>query len=116
MLLVRSMISAAMAVGHVNERERAEILERMAERGLSPSARAALEYEFQHPASTIQLAAAADDLPTALTVYLASLVATDPDSIAGKRHLAQLATMLGLPQVLIGALDAAVESRERTAA
>ena len=116
MLLVRSMISAAMAVGHVNDRERAEMLERMTQLGLTPSERAALDYEFQHPASTIQLAAAVNDIPTAVAVYLASLVAIDPDCMAGKRHLSQLATLLGLPQALIGTLNAAVESRERTAA
>jgi len=115
-LLIRAMISAAMADGHVNERERARILERMRDLGLTASERAALEYEFQHPVSTIQLAAAASDVPTAVEVYLASLVAIDPDCVAGRRHLSELSNLLGLPAELISSLHASVRPEERSAA
>ena len=116
LLLVRAMISAAMADGHVSPHERSRILERMQELGLTASERAALEYEFQHPADTIQLAAAANDVPTAVEVYLASLVAIDPDCVAGRRHMQELAALLGLPKDLVATLSGSVQAPERTAA
>lgn len=96
MLLVRAMVAAAAADGTVDEKERADILGRLAATGVGPAEQAELAKELEHPRPVASLVAEVDSPEMAKQFYAVSLLAISIDNNAEKLHMRAVAGMLGL--------------------
>lgn len=116
LLLLRSMIAAAVSDGLIDATERERIVGRLADLGLGAEERQFLEREIAAPASPQQLAAAAATPEMKSEVYLAAAIAIEADTSAEQAYLRYLAATLGLEEALVAHLDAAVRSAKTPAA
>lgn len=117
LLLVRAMIAAASADGHMDGGEQARIFEKVQTLELGPEDKATLFDELRHPLSLEQLVAQVSDPETSLEVYAASLVAIDETRPEARTYLRRLATALELPEALVAAVheQADLARRDRAA-
>ena len=106
--LIRAMIAAANADGHVGAEEQKQIFEAANRAGLDAEDKAFVFDALQNPSSPAQLAALAGGQEQAAEIYLAARIAIDVDHPAEKAFLETLARSLRLPDALIGHLDAQV--------
>ncbi len=104
--LVRSMVAAAKADGHVTARERARILAQLPELGLGPEAERLIAEELDAPLDAGRIAALAAGPEEAAEIYAAALLVVDPDAPAEKAWMALLAARLGLDPGLVQHLHA----------
>ncbi|WP_100641902.1 tellurite resistance TerB family protein [Alteromonas facilis] len=102
MLLMRAMIAAAYADGHIDEAERARIFQQVDTMDLSVEEKATLFDELRKPLKMPALIAAVPDAQTGIEVYAASVSAIDLEQPASKEYLQQLASQLCLPKELVG--------------
>ncbi len=100
LLLLRAMISAAMADGHIDVGEQTRIFSRLSELDLRDHEKSLILDELRHPARAEQLVEQCTDLATSLEVYAASILAVDTSCPAGRVYLDDLAEQLALPPVL----------------
>lgn len=115
--LMRAMIAAAKADGHVDDAERRRIAENLDILALEASQRAFIEAELRKPLDVGEVADAARCPEHAAEIYTASLLAIDPTGAAERGYLAMLAARLKLDPELIAHLEAtATESTQREAA
>jgi len=105
--LIRAMIAAAAADGHIDEQEQATILGGLREAGLDQEAQAWLKKELAEPASIDALVEAAESPELATQIYTAARIAINPDTRAEKDFLAGLAGSLGLDAELVANIDTA---------
>ncbi len=103
--LVRAMIGAAKADGHVDAAEQQRIFEQVERLGLDAEAKAFVFDALAAPASVAAIAAAARTPEQAAELYLASRLAIDPDQPAERAYLEALAHRLALPPGLAVRLD-----------
>ena len=103
--LLRAMISAAMADGHLSAAEQKQIFGRLGELQLPAEERALLFDEMSAPRSVQALAADARDPALAIEVYLASRLVIDGSCPAGHQHLQELRQALRLPPALAESLE-----------
>ena len=96
LLLIRAMIAAANADGEISPGERQAILAKLDEAGAGPDERQVIEQELATPVSTDALVREVHDPQTAEQVYLASVLAIEPDSDAERSYLQYLAARLKL--------------------
>lgn len=96
LLLLRAMIAAIHADGVADATERARIVGELAELGLSPEDRAALEQEIDHPKPIALLASEVQSPELAEQFYTVSLLAIDVDHEAERAHLRMLPALLRL--------------------
>ena len=108
--LIRAMIAAAKADGHVTPGERARIGEELDKLRLDRADRSFVEAELAKPLDAEAVAAAATGPEHAAEIYAASLLAIDPYGEQESRYLAQLADRLQLEPGLVDHLHANVES------
>jgi uncharacterized membrane protein YebE (DUF533 family) len=116
LVLVRAMIAAAKADGHIDMQERQRILGEVGKLELGDEAQAFLIDELAKPADVDDLAAEAKTPAMAAEIYAASLMAIDTDNAAEKAYLARLADRLRLDPQLVAHLESKVEAvttRER---
>lgn len=104
LLLLRAMITAAHADGHLDGAERARIFDRVAELDLSSSDKALLFDELQRPMSIDALAEAAPDQEAAIEVYVASVLTVDSSQPDSATYLRRLAARLALPAGVVNAV------------
>lgn len=104
--LVRAMVAAAKADGHVTTAERRRIEGQLAELGLGAEARALIEAELDAPLDPGRIAALARGPEEAAEIYAASLLVVDPEAPAEKGYLGLLAARLGLAPGLVDHLHA----------
>ena len=116
MLVMRSMIAAAMADGHLSPHEHSLIFERVAELELDESEKSLLIDEMRLPKSPETLAESVEDLETALQVYAAARLVIDIECRAGEVHHDRLARALRLPAELIEAIENEEELAEAATA
>ena len=95
-LMLRAMIQAAKADGHLDAQEIERIMGKLNEGGEDGEARDFVLREMRGPVDVEGLAAAARDPKQAAEVYAASLMAIEVDTQAERDYLARLATALGL--------------------
>lgn len=112
LVLVRAMIAAAKADGHIDEAERARILERAHASGLDREAEAFLANELVSPIDLDALVGAAKTEEQKVELYTASRLAIEPDSRAERGYLDLLAGRLGLADELVEHIEAAVSSHK----
>jgi uncharacterized membrane protein YebE (DUF533 family) len=105
-LLVRAMIAAAKADGHVDQAEMRKIIGRVEEGGVSDAEKSFVMSELAAPVDVAALAAEARSPGQAAEVYAASLIAIDADSEAERQHLRALAQALRLDRETVAQLHA----------
>ena len=96
MQIVRAMIAAAKADGHIDADERARFTEQIQQMGLDESTRSMLHAELDKPLDAMDVASGVDSLAAASEIYLASLMVIDVDNDKERAYLRTLAQALNL--------------------
>ena len=110
LILVRAMIAAARADGHIDDAERHAILGKVQLAGLGADAQAFLDHELANPVDLDAIIGAAATESQKVELYTASRIAIDPDSRAERGYLDLLAGRLGLADALVDHIEATVSS------
>ena len=108
--LVRAMISAAKADGHVDDEERQKIAGKLQLAGIGAEAGKFLMAELESPLDLDTLVAGARTDAQKLELYTASRLTIDPDTRAERGYLDLLAGRLGLPDALVDHVEATVSA------
>ncbi|MCG8558873.1 MAG: tellurite resistance TerB family protein [Hyphomicrobiales bacterium] len=104
--LMRAMIAAAKADGHVSDDERARIDTQLEALQIDAEQRAFIDTELAKPLDIDAVAAGAKCPEQAAEIYTASLLAIDPNGAAERGYLAMLGARLKLDPGLIEHLHA----------
>lgn len=99
--LVRAMVAAAKADGHVTSAERRRILSQLPQLGLGPEAEALIAEELDCPLDVGRVAEMANGPEEAAEIYAASLLVVDHEAPAERGYLAMLAARLKLDPRLV---------------
>jgi uncharacterized membrane protein YebE (DUF533 family) len=108
--LLRAMIAAAKADGHVDAQEQARIFAEMDKLPLASEDKAFVMDELRAKLDVDAVAAAAATPEEAAEIYTASLLAIDVDNAAERGYLAMLAARLKLDDALVAHLQQSVAS------
>ena len=108
--LLRAMVAAAKADGHIDSAEQTRIFERMGTMPLSNDDKAFVMDELRAPLDIDAVASGASNQQEAAEIYAASLLAIDPDGPAEKGYLGMLGARLKLEPGLIDHLHSTVAS------
>jgi uncharacterized membrane protein YebE (DUF533 family) len=114
--LLRAMISAAKADGHVDAAEQANIFAQMDRMTLAAEDKAFVIDEIRKPLDIDAVARAARSPEEAAELYVASLLAVNVDHPAEKAYLDMLAARMQLDPKLVAHLHATVEGATEPAA
>lgn len=98
--LVKAMIAAAKADGHIDEVEQTRIFDAVEEMPSSSDFKFMMMDLLRYPSSVQELAAEVGSLEQKTELYLISCFAIDVDNDAESRYLGELANALGLPNSL----------------
>mgnify|MGYP001552781240 CR=1 FL=1 len=109
LLIMRAMIAAAFADGHLDDQEKARIFAELDRRQLSPTDKASLFDELKHPLSMSKIVEEVGSPEIAAEVYAASLIAIDETSPDGQLYLRTLASALSIPEELTTSIYEQVE-------
>ena len=108
--LLRAMIAAAKADGHIDNAEQANIFAQMDRLDVSAEDKAFVMDELRKPLDVDAVAGAAQTPEEAAELYTVSLLAIDVDNPSERAYLALLAARLKLDEKLVAHLHATVES------
>jgi len=114
--LVRAMIAAANADGHIDAEERETILAHLATLQLDDEDKAFVFEALMSPSTVGEVAGLANGAEQATEIYLVSRMAIDPDDPAERHYLDDLARHLALPPDLVTELETQVKAQEPIAA
>lgn len=103
--LVRAMISAANADGHIDQNEHAQIQQQIQTMELAGDEKAFLFDQLNAPSDPIAIARLSGGEEQSAEIYLASALALDVDTPEEQRYLERLADALRLPSELRAELD-----------
>lgn len=106
--LVRAMIAAARADGHIDDQEKALIYERLQSAGIGGETEAFIQGELSRPTDLDAIVASAASESQKVELYTASRLTIDPGTRAERGYLDMLAGRLDLPDALIDQIDATV--------
>ncbi|EKF17020.1 tellurite resistance TerB family protein [Nitratireductor pacificus] len=106
--LVRAMIAAARADGHIDDAERGKIADKLKLAGVGEEAEAFLMQELEAPVDLDALVAAAQTDAQKIELYTASRLTIEPKTRAERGYLDMLAGRLRLPDALIDHIEATV--------
>ncbi len=104
-ILLKAMLAAAKADGHIDDEERAKILDQAKTLGLKEETLRFIEEQLQTPADARAIAAEADSKETAAEIYLLSRMVIDAANEQEKRYLQQLAEALNLERDFVAQLE-----------
>ncbi|CAN7380851.1 tellurite resistance TerB family protein [Rhizobium sp. LjRoot30] len=110
LVLIQAMIAAAKADGHIDDTERARIIDKVKLSGFGSEAEAFFQKELNEPTDLDALIAAARTEEQRVELYTASRLAIEPDSRAERGYLDLLAGRLGLPDALVDHIEATVST------
>jgi uncharacterized membrane protein YebE (DUF533 family) len=105
--LVRAMVGAAKADGHIDATEQRRLFAEVERLGLDADAKAYIFDLLTQDVDLYDLARAATTPEQGAEIYLAARLAIDPNEPAERAYLDALATRLGLPAQLRASLDGA---------
>jgi uncharacterized membrane protein YebE (DUF533 family) len=108
--LVRAMILAARADGHIDDAERAKIGDRVKLAGIDSEASQFLAAELERPFNLDELVASARTDAQRVELYTASRLAIEPETRAERGYLDMLAGRLKLPDALVDHVEATVSA------
>jgi uncharacterized membrane protein YebE (DUF533 family) len=94
--ILRAMIAAAKADGHIDGMEQQKIFGKLDEMDLDTEAKAFVMDELRKPLDIDSVVAAATSTELAVEIYAASVLAIDPDDPAEQAYVAMLASRLKL--------------------
>jgi uncharacterized membrane protein YebE (DUF533 family) len=103
--LLRAMIAAAKADGHVDAAEQKHIFDKIDELALDTEAKAFVIDELRKPLDIDAVVRGATSPEAAVEIYAASTLAIDPDDPAEQAYLAMLASRLKLDPGLRASVD-----------
>jgi len=106
--LLRAMIAAAKADGHIDQDEQRRIFGEVDRLDLGAEEKAFVIEELSRPLDVQAVVAGATCPERAAEIYAASLLAVDPDTPAERAYLSLLAERLGLEPALVDHLHANV--------
>ncbi|OCQ20860.1 hypothetical protein A7985_13780 [Pseudoalteromonas luteoviolacea] len=101
LIIMRAMIAAAYADGHIDEIERQKIFAQVETMALSVTEKAMLFDELRKPMSLTELVQAVPNAQTGIEVYAASASAIDLHQSVSQQYLQALAQQLCLPRELV---------------
>jgi uncharacterized membrane protein YebE (DUF533 family) len=113
--ILKALIAAAKADGHVDERERAVIEGEFSRLDADPDVRQWLQAELQKPLDPAEVARAATSTQLASEMYLASLLAVDEQNFMERAYLDELARQLKLDDGLKVQLEQRIKDTGDTA-
>lgn len=99
--LLKAMIAAAKADGHIDDAERQKISEHIQEQGFDSEFLKFLGEELENPLDATQIADSVDSPEAAAEVYLASLMVIDVENEQERTYLENLASELKLAPELV---------------
>jgi uncharacterized membrane protein YebE (DUF533 family) len=105
--LVRAMVGAAKADGHIDAAEQRRLFAQVERLGLDAESKAYVFDLLTHDVDVQSLVSAVDTPEQGAELYLAARLAIDPDEPAERAYLDALATRLKLPAELRASLDSA---------
>lgn len=108
--LVRAMIAAARADGHIDDDERARIADRLAMNGIDEDEQSFVRAELARPVDLDSIVGAAKTEAQRVELYTASRLAIDPQTRAERGYLDMLAGRLQLPDPLVDHIEATIVS------
>lgn len=108
MAVLRGMIAAAKADGHVDVEEQGRIQQAVQSLGAAPEVSAFVQQELDKPLDPAEVARGIDDQELASEVYLASVLMVDEQNFMERAYLKELATQLRLQPDLVAQLEAQV--------
>jgi uncharacterized membrane protein YebE (DUF533 family) len=108
--LLRAMIAAAKADGHIDATEQANIFSQINKLNLSSEEKAFVIDELQRPLDIDAVAKGARSQEEAAEIYAASLLSIDLDNAAERGYLSMLAARLNLDEKLVAHLHATIEA------
>lgn len=108
--IIRAMIAAAKADGHIDEDEKKRIDQQIADMDLVEGAADFVARELDKPLNIHDVVDGIDDPEAAVEVYLASRMVIDVDNIPERIYLKSLARELALSDELVARLDNVVQS------
>lgn len=103
--LIRAMVAAAKADGHIDAEEQRRIFDKVAELGLDAESKAFVFDALAAPIGVSEVAAFASTQEQAAELYLVSRLAVVPDEPVERTYLEALAHRLKLPGDLMAHLD-----------
>ncbi len=112
LLLLRAMIAAAKADGHVDAQELSRIEAGIEKMGLADADAEFLKNEIRQSLDIDTLVAAVKDKEVAAEVYLVSRIMVDVQNSAEKLYLQELALKLGLEPGEIDSLESGLENEK----
>lgn len=98
--LIKAMIAAAKADGHIDATEQQRIFSAVEEMDVSAEVKGVIFDLLQQPITLEELAAGAATIEHRSELYLASCLVINPDHPSERAHLEQLAVVLELPEGL----------------
>jgi uncharacterized membrane protein YebE (DUF533 family) len=110
LMLIRAMIAAAKADGHIDDEERQKIGAKLSLAGVGAEAEAFMKAELETPLDIDAIVASAQSEEQKVELYTASRLTIDPDTRAERGYLDLLAGRLGLPDALVDHIEATVSS------
>lgn len=108
--LIRAMLAAANADGHIDEQERSRISDRLRQAGIDEESGEFLRQELANPLDLDALAATAHSDPQKVELYTASRIVLEPNTDVERQYLERLAERLGLPEALVEHIEATVSA------
>ena len=114
--LIKAMIAAANADGHIDADEQRTVYEAVQKMQLDAEDKAIVFDILQNPPSLETIVTLSNGLEQASEIYLVSRMAIDPDHPSEKAYLSDLAAKLGLPDGLVLHLEGQMEQAEMQAA
>lgn len=109
-LILKAMIAAAKADGHVDEQEMAKIEQTISEMGADNQLQQLVKNELHKPLDPAAIAQLATTPAQASELYLASLLIADEQNFMEKAYLNELAKQLQLADDLVMALEQQVNA------
>lgn len=104
--LLKMMIAAAQADGHIDENERKNIVEQIKALGLKSETVHAIETELHQPIDIKTLVQSVDSPEEAAEMYLVARVILNVDEVRERLFLKELSSALGLESGLVDSLEA----------
>ncbi|HFD11607.1 MAG TPA: tellurite resistance TerB family protein [Crenotrichaceae bacterium] len=105
LILLRAMIAAAKADGHIDESELEAIQKQLSKMSLDGDTLEFLQAELTKPVNAAEIAAGADTPNAAAEIYLISRIIINETNAQEKAYLAELAKHLKLKDTLVSELD-----------
>ncbi len=102
--LLRAVIGAARADGHIDSAERSRIEQQVSTLGLDGSAASFIQQELEKPLNPADMAQGVENAEEAAEIYLASLAVLDLDNPMEQAYLQQMAKALNLEDSLVASI------------